>query len=272
MAGMRPLRSAVSRNSCEARTPNSCVGRRISTSTMSGCPLVDSSSRRETMGCRCSANSSSRSAASISASRCCSRPNASISQARPSSGASPTKRSAAMIVVSEVSASGRWRFEHLHFARQLVDGLGQHRQHRREFQHAHRAVLFAGGQARERDQHDTAKLPAFENSQGHNVRGRYLRSPTTGRSFARARHADLRLPLRSARSPPGAGSRHSTRARCPALSWIDRERISGCRRMRPRASGASSEAGVSWVVGWLRHRWPQIRGARKRHRRRSVAT
>ena len=82
------------------------------------------------------------------------------------------------------------------------------------------------------------------------MRGRYLRSPTTGRSFARARHADLRPPPRSARDLPRAGSRRSTRAHARALSWIDRERISGWRRMRPRASGASSEAGVSWGSWW----------------------
>ena len=54
-------------------------------------------------------------------------------------------------------------------------------------------------------------------------------------------------------------------------SWIDRERISGWRRMSPRASGASSEAEVSCVVGVLRHRWPQNRGARKRSRRREAS-
>ena len=228
-----------------------CVGRRISTSTMSGCRWLKRRHAGETMGCRCSANSSSRSAGVDEAEQLLlAREQRQVSRrvvVRPRL----SKCNAAMMVVSEVLESGARRriLEHRALRRQRPDGLAPAPATpapvpaTRFARSSSQVVRPENATARRRE---TARLRKW---QAHNVRGRYLRSPTTGRSLARARHADLRLT--SAISAWSSASRKSPldQSACPRLSWIDRERISGWRRMRPRASGASSEADVSCWSG-----------------------
>ena len=194
MAGMRPLRSAVSRNSCDASTPNSCVGRRISTSTMSGLPLVEASSRRVTMGCRCSANSSSRSAESMSPSRCSSRASVARSCASDRRARQVARScSAAMIVVSGVSVRDAGGHHDSVRIAGRAGGWPSPAPAAPARAPSTRVARSSSQVVRPENAISTTPRNAHPRTwQAHNVRGRYPRSPTTGRSFARARHADLR--------------------------------------------------------------------------------
>ena len=270
MAGMRPLRSAVSRNSCDSSTPNSCVGRRISTSTMSGCPWSTRrrAARRWAAG---AARIHPRAARSRSAPADAARgSSASMSQARPSSGRSPIETQRR----DDRGVGSRARPAALRapaFARQLVDGLGQHRQHRREFQHALARSSSRVVEPRERDEQHAAELSALEQCKGTTCAGGICALPP--QAAALPAHVmrifdyllDQRVVLRE--------QEVATRPERMPCAVVDRQGENFGLPAHEATRQRREQRSWSFMVGRvLCHRWPQSRGARKQHRRRSVAT
>ena len=146
--------------------PNSAVGRRISTSTIRGFPCADEgSSRNATMGCRCSANSSSFSARSMSPSRRSSR----CAWARSCASSSCAALLEAQRGHDGGGAGGLVRFQHRHI--EAARRLGQHRQHRHQRRHAPGAIVFLGSEPGEHHQQHAAEILALEQCKGTTCTG-----------------------------------------------------------------------------------------------------